>query len=505
MREVVEIERLGLERELVDRQVYDRTVRRFGEAGIVLPTFAQLAEPAKIPDRVREALASIDPDAPHPLNLFRVHWCNDGTRRGETDVPEHAVLPSELTGVPAKIVIAFGDRFPMIRAHKVLAAYGCLAPRVVTGQFDPTSHRAIWPSTGNYCRGGVAISRIMGCRGVAVLPEGMSKERFDWLADWVVAPEDVIKTPGTESNVKEIYDECNRLSQDPQNVIFNQFSEFGNHLVHYLCTGSALGRVFESMRRADESLELRAFVSASGSAGTLGAGDFLKDRYGALITAVEALECPTMLYNGFGEHNIQGIGDKHIPLIHNVTNTDVATAISDRATDQLHLLFNTDEGRAYLAERREVPAGTLGQLSSLGLSSICNVLGAIKTARYYDMGPQDVVVTVATDGSAMYGSEIEIAERKYFPGGFDRTAAAEAFGEHILGASTEHLLELGRRDRERIFNLGYYTWVEQQGVSLEDFVARRSQRFWRGLRELLPVWDEMIEEFNERSGAERTL
>ncbi|MGZ8612725.1 MAG: pyridoxal-5'-phosphate-dependent protein subunit beta [Actinomycetota bacterium] len=492
---------LDLVGDLIDPDVYARSISRFGDAGIVLPTFAQLASPEKIPERVRDALAAVAPDEPHPLNLFRVHWYNDRSRWGRTEVPEHVVLPPELTGVDAKVVVVFGDRFPMIGAHKVLAAYGCLAPRVVTGRFDPTTHRAIWPSTGNYCRGGVAISRIMGCRGVAVLPEGMSRERFDWLADWVADPGDVIKTPGTESNVKEIYDECARLAADPQNVILNQFSEFGNYLAHFLLTGTALGHVYESMRSADPSLRLRAFVSASGSAGTLAAGDWLKERYGSLITAVEALECPTMLSNGFGEHNIQGIGDKHIPLIHNVMNTDVATAISDRATDDLHLLFNSQAGRSYLARRRGVPEDVLDALPSLGLSSICNVLAAVKTARYYRMGPEDVIVTVATDGSRMYGSELQIAERAHFPDGFDAVAAGEVFGRHVLGASTDNLLELSLRDRERIFNLGYYTWVEQQGISIEDFEARRSQAFWRELRGFLPLWDQMIDDFNGRSGA----
>jgi len=389
----------------------------------------------------------------------------------------------------------------MIDAHKVLAAYGCLAPRVIAGRFDPTRHKAIWPSTGNYCRGGVAISRIMGCRGVAVLPEGMSRERFEWLERWVADPEDIIRTPGTESNVKEIYDECARLATDLSNVIFNQFSEFGNHLVHYLCTGRALDRVVESLRGDTPGLRLRAFVSASGSAGTLGAGDYLKDQHGALIVAVEALECPTMLYNGFGEHNIQGIGDKHIPLIHNVMNTDVATALSDAATDQVLILFNTDAGRDYLVGRRGVAPELVENLSSLGISSICNVLAAIKTAKYYGFGGDDAIVTVATDGAAMYGSERDRLTGGYFPGGFDAVAAGETFGRHVLGAGIDHLLELSRWDRERIFNLGYFTWVEQQGVPLQEFVARKDQGFWRGLRELIPVWDQMIEEFNARTGA----
>ncbi len=493
--------RPGLERELVDSAVYERTVGRFRAAGIVLPTFAQLADPTTIPARIRERLDSIDPDAPHPLNLFRAHWFNARDRHGRADVPVHVVLPTELTGVEARIVVALGDRFPMIGSHKVLAAYGCLAPRIVTGQFDPTAHRAVWPSTGNYCRGGVAISRIMGCRGVAVLPAGMSRERFEWLERWVADPADIVRTPGTESNVKEIYDRCAELDREPDTVIFNQFSEFGNHIVHHAVTGRALEAVFESMRASEPGLRLRAFVSATGSAGTIGAGDYLKERHGSLTVAVEALECPTMLENGFGEHNIQGIGDKHIPLIHNVMATDIVAAISDRATDRLEVLFNTDAGRTYLARRRGVPAAVLDDLASFGFSSICNVLAAIKTAKHERLGPDDVVVTVATDGASMYGSEIERIVARDFPDGFDAVAAGETYGEHVLGASTDHLLELTRADRDRIFNLGYFTWVEQQGVPLDEFEARRRPESWTGIRAIAPVWDRMIEEFNARTGA----
>ena len=339
---------LGLEHDVIDRETYRRTVDWFRGAGILLPTFAQLAAPATLPAGLLQSLAAVKPDEADPRNLFRVHWHNDRDRAGQAATPVHVVLPSELTGVPARIVVALGDLFPMIRAHKVLAAYGCLVPRIITGTFDPARDRAVWPSTGNYCRGGVAISALLGCRGVAVLPEGMSRERFAWLEDWVTDPQDIVRTPGTESNVKEIYDKCAELARDPGNVIFNQFAEFGNHLVHYLCTGRALGAVFESMTEAEPGLRLRAFVSASGSAGTLGAGDYLKERYGAKIVAVEALECPTMLANGFGEHNIQGIGDKHIPLIHNVMNTDLVAGISDRATDQLSVLFAAQEGIEFL-------------------------------------------------------------------------------------------------------------------------------------------------------------
>jgi cysteine synthase len=493
-------EQIGPDRDLVDPEALERAVERCRDAGIGLPTFAQLADPALVPDGIRDALVAVGPDEPHPLNLFRVHWFNDRGRTGITAAPEHLVLPRELTGVDAKIVVALGDRFPLIGAHKVLAAYGCLAPRLVTGGFDPTRDRAVWPSTGNYCRGGVAISRLMGCRGVAVLPEGMSAERFRWLEGWVADPEDVIRTPGTESNVKEIYDRCHELATDPDNVIFNQFSEFGNYVVHYLATGHALERVFESLSAGEPGLRLHSFVSATGSAGTIGAGDYLKQRFGSLTVACEALECPTMLQNGFGEHNIQGIGDKHIPLIHNVLATDVALAVSDRATDRLGLLFGTEAGYRHLTGRRNIARPVLDELPSLGLSSICNVLGAIKTAKYFDLGPEDVIVTVATDGAAMYDSERELAAAKYFPGGFDEVAAAEVFGEHLLGATTDNLRELTWAERDRIFNLGYFTWVEQQGISIEDFEARRDPSFWTGKQSLVERWDELIDEFNARTG-----
>src|SRR3954464_15084075 len=367
----------GLADRVIDEGALANSIRRFREQGITLPTFAQLADPSTFDATI---VAGIDKNAADPKNLWRVHWYNDiaGDR---VDVPDHVVLPAALTGVESPIVVVFGDRFPMIAAHKVLAAYACLAPRVVTGQFDPTRHRAIWPSTGNYARGGIAISRIMASRGVAILPEGMSQERFDWLERWCENPaEDVIRTHGTESNVKEIYDACNALARDPGNFVLNQFTEFGNHLGHFEVTGRALGRVFEDVcRTSGRRLNLAAFTSATGSAGTIAAGDRLKEEYGTKIVAVEALECPTMLENGFGEHNIQGIGDKHIPLIHNVMNTDVVCAISDVATDALDVLFNTDEGRTYLAKRRGLGDDLLGALAHFGLSSIANVLAAIKT------------------------------------------------------------------------------------------------------------------------------
>lgn len=495
----VAAENLGLSAEMVDRATYERAVGRFADNGIVLPTFAQLADPSTIDPATWASLAGVDRNAADARNLFRVHWYNrlDGAR---AEVPDHVVLPTELTGVAAPIVVAFGNRFPMIGAHKVLAAYSCLVPLVLTGRFDPTRHRAVWPSTGNYARGGVAISKLMGCRGVAVLPEGMSQERFDWLDRWIDHPDDVIRTVGTESNVKEIYDACATLAADERNVILNQFSELSNHLGHYHVTGRALEHVVERVIDQRGSGRLAAFVSASGSAGTLGAGDYLKDRHRSRIVAVEALECPTMLVNGYGEHNIQGIGDKHIPLIHNVTNTDLVVAISDRATDGLDAVFNAEAGRSVLAHRG-VPAEVIASLGHFGLSSICNMLAAIKTAKHWDLGPDDVVVTVATDGAELYGSERVKATARDFGGSVDRAAADVTITEHVDDLVDDHVLDMGEDNRDRVFNLGYFTWVEQQGIDLADFEARRRQDFWDGIRGFLTALDPMIDEFNARTGA----
>ncbi len=486
----------GLEDTIVDREAYQRNVEHLHRRGVLLPRIAELADPATHIARRMGGISEADPDAADPANLFRVHWHNAQDRRTLADVPVHIVLDENLTGVKAKIVVALGNRFPMIDCHKVLAAYGCLIPRLMSGVFDATKHRAVWPSTGNYCRGGVAIANLLGCRSVAVLPEGMSRERFDWLNAWLTDPNDIYRTPGTESNVKEIYDACHELDKDPENLILNQFAEYGNYIIHRAVTGPAMERIFHHLN-ASGNLTARAFVSATGSAGTIAAGDHLKASLGTQIGAIEALECPTLLLNGYGEHNIQGIGDKHVPLIHNVMNADFVIGVSDRASDGMNMVANTTSGREYLSKYRGIGQETIAELGNFGLSALANIIGAIKYAKYMDLGSDDVVMTVATDGANMYQTELQIAQKKYFAHGFDEVNAAEALGRSILGATTDNMIEMTRTDRERVFNLGYYTWVEQQGTTLADFDRRRDQSFWDGLLDLVPVWDGMIESFNE--------
>jgi cysteine synthase len=493
---------------LMRPQVVDANRRRAAAAAlrgarVTLPCWRELADPALIPAAVAGGLDSVGPDEPNAKNLWRVHWFNDAGRKKRAPVPGHVVLPEALTGVKAPIIVLIGARFPMIGAHKVLAAYACLVPRLVTGEFDPRQDRAVWPSTGNYCRGGVAISRILGCRGVAVLPAGMSRERFEWLAEWVADPADIIRTPGTESNVKEIYDTCAELARDRKNVILNQFSEFANYLIHYHCTGAACDRVLAHVQGAKAERRLAAFVSATGSAGTIAAGDYLKLRHRAKIAAVEALECPTMLCNGYGEHNIQGIGDKHIPLIHNVMNTDIVVGVSDLASDSLNVLFGGNVGRSYLAGRRKIDPDVMRAFEDIGISGLANIVAAVKVAKHLDLGADDVIMTVATDGASLYASERQSFLARRYRDGFDEVNAGEIFSRHLEGIVDDHVLELTHFDRKRIFNLGYFTWVEQQGVPIDDFDRRKDQRFWRALVDSIPAWDRLIEEFNAEVGAER--
>ena len=453
-----------------------------------------MQNPHLISEAIKNKVLKLDKDAMDPANLFRVHWFNKRDHSQFLDVPEHIVLPSEFTGVEAKIIVNLGRYFPLITAHKVLAAYGCLLPRILNGTFDYTKHKAVWPSTGNYCRGGVAISKILGFKSVAILPEGMSKERFNWLEKWVEDKNDIIKTTGTESNVKEIYDACNELEKDKNNDIINQFDEYYNYATHRAITGSSFEKSFLKVK-ADSNLKARFYVSASGSSGTLAAGDYLKENLNTQIAVVEATECPTLLYNGYGEHNIQGIGDKHVPLIHNVMNSDYVVGVSDEATNNLNLLFNSDEGREYLTNRRGLNSEFVRRLPEFGFSSIANIIASIKLAKKMKLTKDDAIITVATDGADLY--ETELAKtKKQFSKIYDQITCAEIFAKNFDAITVDHTLELSQIDKERIFNLGYYTWVEQQGTSLEEFEDRRNQSFWdKHYKDMISL-DEKIKEFN---------
>lgn len=473
-------------------EVRRRAVERCREKNILIPTFAELRDPNAVDPAIRSALLGVGLQDLNPLNLFRISWRNDPETRAFGDV-NALELPSELTGVRARVVGLIGKYFPT-GAHKVGAAFGCLVPRLVNGEFDPTTQCAVWPSTGNYCRGGVFDSALLGCKAVAILPEGMSRERFEWLRS---IGAEIIATPGSESNVKEVFDACWEIRKTrPEAVILNQFEEFGNYLWHYGVTGPAAESVFQ--RLAGPRDRLAAWVSATGSAGTLAAGDYLKSRFAACrVAAAEALQCPTLLLAGFGEHRIEGIGDKHIPWIHNVRATDVVTAIDDEATVRLLRLFNEPAGHAELSQRG-VPEKAISRLPLLGISSICNLLAAIKTARYFELDEHDILFTVFTDSVDLYRTRLtELTEQR---GAYSERQAAGDFERFLLGAATDHLKELRYDDRKAIHNLKYFTWVEQQGKTAQELNALWSPSFWQDLAAELPRLDERIAAFNQQTG-----
>lgn len=479
----------------IDNKRRKRAIQRARERGIIIPTYAQMKDPSKIPAQVREELAGIGLWDIHPRNLFRINWHNEAKTSGGgfSDV-NLLELPPALTGVSARIVALVGKWFPT-GAHKVGAAFSCLVPRLVTGQFDPTTQKAVWPSTGNYCRGGAYDSALLGCESIAILPEGMSRERFEWLAK--IAGE-TIKTPGSESNVKEIFDKCKELRQSGQDLmIFNQFEEFGNYLWHYAVTGRAIQEAFEHVSRPGD--EFRGVVSATGSAGTLASSDYTKQIYpGSKAVASEALQCPTLLENGFGAHRIEGIGDKHIPWIHNVKNTDLVIAIDDHAVVGLARLFNEPVGQKYLASKG-VPEYLISNLDLLGFSGIANLLSAVKMAKYYEMGAHDVIFTIATDSMELYQSRLQ--EMQVEAGDYSEGEAAADYARWLLGASTDNMLELRHPDRRRIHNLKYYTWVEQQGKSYDEIQAMWNEpNYWTDIQKQADEIDELIVEFNAEVG-----
>jgi cysteine synthase len=454
-----------------------------------------MKNPDLIPDKIKEQLKDVGLWDINPLNLFRISWMNEAKESGGQfgDV-NYLELPKELTGVDARIVVLVGKWFPT-GAHKVGAAYGCLVPRLVTGQFDPTTQKAVWPSTGNYCRGGAYDSALLACESIAILPEEMSKERFDWLAD--VAGE-TIKTPGSESNVKEIFDKCWELRNSGEDLmIFNQFDEFGNYLWHYEVTGHAMEEVLKKVMGPND--KYRGMASATGSAGTIASGDYLKQVFpNSVIVASEALQCPTLLENGYGAHRIEGIGDKHVPWIHNSKNTDMVVAIDDNAVVNISRLFNEKEGQEYLA-KQGVSQEVISQLGLLGFSGISNVLSAIKAAKYYEMGENDIMLTVLTDSMDLYQSRLEEMHEEF--GAYSEADAAADYARWLIGQTTDNLEELRYTDRRRVHQLKYFTWVEQQGKTFEEIQDQwYGDDYFTGIQEQADEIDALIEEFNKDVG-----
>ncbi len=475
--------------------ILEKNIAYCREKGITLPTFEMMRHPEKVPEKVKKKLKNTGLWDVDSANLYRITWNNQPQESGGLfGGVNHFLLPPELTGCKATIIMLAGRWFPT-GAHKVGATYGCLAPELVTGQFDPQKTKAVWPSTGNYCRGGAYISALLACNAIAILPEEMSKERFEWLN--TIAGE-VIATPGCESNVKEIFDKCWELRKSGEDLkIFNQFDEMGNPMWHYAVTGQAIETLLEQY--LTEGKRFAGYVSSSGSGGTLAAGYYLKQKYPrSQIVAAEALQCATLLYNGFGAHRIEGIGDKHVPWVHNCKETDFVVAVDDEVPMRALRLFNESVGRKALISNG-VDADLAGQLDLLGISGIGNMVAAIKYAKYNELTEDDYVVSIATDSMQLYASRLGELEQER---GAYTEADAQRDIEMLDSIGIDHTKELSYYDKKTVHNLKYYTWVEQQGRDVQELNDQwyDHDNYWYSMFDQVDAIDELITDFNARVG-----
>ena len=478
------------------KQVLENTVKRCRERNIIIPTYEEMANPEKIPQKIKDELKNIGLWDLNPRNMFRINWKNEPVKFGGGFAEvNYLELPGELTGVDARIFILIGKFFPT-GSHKVGATFGPLVEKLVRGAFDPTTQKALWPSTGNYCRGGAYDSYLLACPSIAVLPEGMSRERFDWLEK---VGAEIHATPGCESNVKEVYDKTKELKAERPDeiVVLNQFDEIGNAIWHYVCTGRAMEEVYQKERKGQEYLH--SMCLTQGSAGTLGSAEYIREKFPQIkVGCAEALQCPTLLYNGFGAHRIEGIGDKHVPWIHNLKNMDMVVDIDDEDCMRLLWLFNDPAGKTYL-KNKGVDPKVVDKLDLLGISSIANLLGSIKMAKYYEMNSNCIVMTIATDSMELYCSRVKELREEH--GEYSEIQAAIDYEKCLLGQTVDWMKELTYWDKKRMHNLKYFTWIEQQGKTVEELDAQwYDDNYWTEKLHSYENWDEMIREFNDKTG-----
>ena len=385
-------------------------------------------------------------------------------------------MPKALTGVDAPIVVLYSKDLPT-GSHKVGAAYSVLIDKELFGEVDPSIHTLVWPSTGNYGIGGGYVGCRMGFDSIVILPAGMSKERFERIQSYGAR---IIATPGCESSVKEIYDKCKELkAQDPERIrILNQFEVFGNYRFHYYVTGNTIVELAaELAAQGIGKGRVAPFCSAMGSGGTIAAGDRLKQVWPEhRIVGLEPIQCPTLFNNGYGDHDIQGIGDKHVTWIHNVYNMDALMCLDDVECKKGLQLLTEEPGWRVLADAGVSQEDIQLMSTTFGISGVCNVLGAIKTAKFYGLGKDDVVVTILTDAVDRYHSVMAQMTATY--GKMGKIEAQVRLESIFHGQRLDWILEGTREARARWHNLKYYTWIEQQGKTVAELNAQRHQEYW---------------------------
>ncbi|MCE1245288.1 MAG: pyridoxal-phosphate dependent enzyme [Firmicutes bacterium] len=458
------------------------------------PTFEEMLHPEKIDPQIREKALKAKKEAPlDPINLFNITW------KDENSIPYHIVLPKEFTGVDANIIVMYGKEFPT-GSHKVGATYSVTLEHQIFDKIDSDKDTLVWPSTGNYGIGGAFVGTRMGYDSVVILPELMSKERFEKIESYGAR---AIKTPGCESNVKEIYDKTWELrKEDPKYRIMNQFEEMGNYRFHYHVTGNTAVELVEYLKtKGIGNGRCAAFCSSMGSSGTIAAGDRLKQVFPEhKIIGLEPIQCPTLYNNGYGGHDIQGIGDKHVTWIHNVWNMDAIMCIDDVECKKALQAVYEEAGQKALIEDFGCDEATVKKMKELfGISGICNILGAIKTAKYYEMGKDENLIAIATDSMDRYYSVMEQMTETY--GKMDQQEARHRIDNIVKGAKLDWIREGDHFSRSCWHNLKYYTWVEQQGKTVEELNAQKDPQWWVKHQQLVSEMDALLVERRKQQTA----
>ncbi len=442
------------------------------------PTYSEMLYPETIPPEIRaKALEVKDSNELDPLNLFNITWKDE---HGEV---RKVVLPKELTGTKANIVVLLGKYFPS-GSHKVGPAYATLIEGCADGNILPGEHTILGPSTGNFGIGVAYICKLMGYEAVIIMPDNMSKERYDRIRKYGAKLD---LTPGTESDVILTLQRTYELKKDPKNRPLAQFELMPNYRFHRYVTGNS---AIEAVKGIGNG-RIACFTSAPGSAGTLAAGDEIKKTFPECrVVALEPYECSTLATGGRGQHRIEGIGDKMCTLIHNVLTTDFVALIHD--DDCVRGLKIIQDGVNALAELG-VPREQVETLHDLfGVSSICNILGAIKMAHYLRLGPEDNVVTIATDGFDRYPSVLEDLERRYLE---TEDFVLKRWAQDIfLKADTDHIYDFrDMESKERLFRQKEKDWLPF-GYSQEYLDSMRRQEFWENEYAKIKYYDQRIKE-----------
>lgn len=439
------------------------------------PTYDEMLYPETLDSTVREqAIAALHQDELNPINLFNINW------KDKNNAVRKVVLPSALTGIDANVVVMLGYGFPS-GSHKVGPAYSTLIEGIVDGEIT-NEHTILGPSTGNFGIGTAYISKLLGLKAVVIMPDNMSKERYERIRKYGGELE---LTPGSESDVILTLERTHEMMKNPQNKALAQFELMANYRFHRHVTG---GSAIDAVKGVGNG-RIAGFVSAPGSAGTIAAGDQIKAAFPeAKIAALEPYECSTLANSGRGQHRIEGIGDKMCTLIHNVLMTDFVILIKDEETIQgLKIFHDGIETLVGLGVCRDLAESLQ---NAFGPSGVCNIIGAIKLAKFLRLGPGDNVVTVATDGFDRYHSVLEEMEQRYLemvPSVLERWA-----NDIFIQAKEEHVYDFRRAQaKELLFKQKEKDWLKF-GYSQTYLDDMRHQEFWDNEYEKVHVYNKKI-------------